>query len=95
MSFKDSVNSLREKIKGHIKPESSKEELEELNGMLASLDDMEKVHDELGVENAKFKDTIVKMVTSQGDDNPPPSDPSGSKPKSMEQFIEDFQKQNK
>ena len=93
--FKEKVDSLRAKLKAHIKPESSQEELDEINGMLTELDEVEKSHGDLVTANAKFKDTIVRMVTTQGDDNPPPADPNGGNPRSMEQFIKDFEKENK
>ena len=95
MTLKERLDSLREKVKGKIKPESSQEELDEINGMLTELDEVEKSHGDLVTENAKFKDTIVRMVTTQGDDNPPPADPNGSNPRSMDQFIKDFEKENK
>ena len=95
MTFKERLDSLREKVKGKIKPESSAEELDEYNGILAELDEIEKDHDGVLTENTKFKDTIVRMALTQGDDNTPPSDPAGNKPRSMEQFIEDFKKDNK
>lgn len=95
MSFKESMESLRAKLMAQIKPESSQEEIDAINGMVTELDDMGKEHDGLVGENAKFKDTIVRMVTTQGDDKTPPDDSQGSKPKSMEQFIEDFAKEHK
>lgn len=94
MSFKEQLDSLRNKVKGHIKPESAQEELDELNGMLADIDNVEKEYESLSQENAKFKDKIVNMVLNQGDDKPP-QDPSGSKPKSMEEFINNFEKEHK
>lgn len=93
--FKEKVDSLRAKLKAHIKPESSKDELDEINGMLTELDELEKSHGDIVTENAKFKDTIVRMVTTQGDDKTPPTDPNGGNPRSMEQFIKDFEKENK
>ena len=94
MSFKEQLDSLRNKVKDHIKPESAQEELNELNGMLADIDNVEKEYESLSQENAKFKDKIVNMVLNQGDDKPP-QDPSGSKPKSMEEFINNFEKEHK
>ena len=94
MSFKKQLDSLRAKVKSHIKPESSQEELDELNGMITDIDNVEKEYDSLSQENAKFKDKIVNMVLNQGDDKPP-QDPSGSKPRSMEEFIKDFEKEHK
>ena len=95
MTLKERLDSLREKVKGKIKPESSAEELDEYNGLLAEIDEIEKEHNNVVTENTKFKDTIVRMALTQGDDNTPPSDPAGNKPRSMEQFIEDFKKDNK
>ena len=95
MSFKEQLDSLRNKVKGHIKPESAQEELDELNGMLADIDNVEKEYDSLSQENAKFKDKIVNMVLNQGDDKPPREDHNGSKPRSIEEFINNFEKEHK
>ena len=95
MSFKEQLDSIRSKIKAKIKPESSKEELDEYNGLLGDLDTIETDYNSLSQENAKFKDKIVNMVLNEGDDKTPPDDSSGSKPKSMEQFINDFEKEHK
>ena len=95
MSFKEQLDSLRSKIKAKIKPESSQEELNEYNGLLGDLDTIETEYNSLSQENAKFKDKIVNMVLNEGDDKTPPDDSSGSKPKSMEQFINDFEKEHK
>lgn len=92
MTLKEQLDALREKIKAKIKPESTPEELEELNGMLSSLDDIEKQHNEVVAVNAKYKDTIVGMVLKSGDDKTP-ADPSSeeSKPKGMEQLLAEFE----
>ena len=95
MSFKEQLDSLRQKVKDKIKPESSQEEIDELNGMLSDIDQVETEYNTLSQENAKFKDKIVNMVLNEGDGKPPPDDPNGSKPRSMEEFINDFEKEHK
>lgn len=95
MSFKEKLDSLRQRVKDKIKPDSSEEELKELNSILADLDNVETDFNNLSQENAKFRDKIVNMVLNEGDDKPPHDDPNGSKPRSMEEFIKDFEKENK
>lgn len=92
MGFKESLDSLRAKVQAKVKPDSTKEELEEIKSLNDELDALEKGYNEKVTENAKFRDTIVDMVTSQGDGKTPP-DPSGRKPRSMEQFLEDYKKE--
>ena len=95
MTFKERLDALREQVKAQIKPESSKEEIEKVNATSAALDELEKDHNEVVAENAKFKDTIVKMVLQEGDGNEPPDDVNGeAKPKSIEEIVaEELKKQ--
>lgn len=96
MTFKEIVESLKGKIQGEIKPESSPEEIEKLNGLISELDSLETSHNEVVTENAKFKDTIVRMVTSQGDSNPPLDGALESKPKTIEECVaEELAKEKK
>lgn len=87
MTFQEQITALKEKVKAKIKPESSEEEIQEINGLLAEMDSLEATHNELVTENAKFKDTIVRMVTNQGDGNKPKDDTDGSKPKTIEECV--------
>lgn len=87
MTFQEQITALKEKVKAKIKPESSEEEIQEINGLLAEMDSLETTHNELVTENAKFKDTIVRMVTNQGDGNKPGDDTDGSKPKTIEECV--------
>ena len=87
MTFQEQITALKEKVKAKIKPESSEDEIQEINGLLAEMDSLETIHNELVTENAKFKDTIVRMVTNQGDGNKPRDDTDGSKPKTIEECV--------
>lgn len=87
MTFQEQIIALKEKVKAKIKPESSEDEIQEINGLLAEMDSLETTHNELVTENAKFKDTIVRMVTNQGDGNKPRDDTDGSKPKTIEECV--------
>ena len=87
MTFQEQITALKEKVKAKIKPESSEDEIQEINGLLAEMDSLETTHNELVTENAKFKDTIVRMVTNQGDGNKPRDDTVGSKPKTIEECV--------
>ena len=87
MTFQEQITALKEKVKAKIKPESSEDEIQEINGLFAEMDSLETTHNELVTENAKFKDTIVRMVTNQGDGNKPRDDTDGSKPKTIEECV--------
>ena len=95
MTLKERLDSLREKAKNRIKPESTQEEIDEYNGTISELDEIEKEHNEVVAVSAKYKDTIVKMVLNQGDGKTPEDDSEGSKPKSMDEFLADFKEKNK
>ena len=87
MTFKEMMDTLKGKIQTKIKAESTPEEIQEVNDLIAELDSLESSHNEVVTENAKFKDTIVRMVTTQGDGNKPGDDSTGSKPKSIEECV--------
>ena len=94
MTLKERLDSLRTKVKAKIKPESTPEELDEYNGILGELDEIENEHNNVITENTKFKDTIVRMALTQGDSKTP-EDPEGSKPSDINQFLADFEKEHK
>lgn len=95
MTLKERLDSLREKAKSRIKPESTQEEIDEVNGIISTLDEIEKEHNEVVAVSAKYKDTIVKMVLNQGDGKTPDEDPDGGKPKDMNEFLADFKEKHK
>ena len=87
MEFKEAVESLKRRFQSKITPDSKPEEIEEANANASSLDELSAEYDRVVVENAKFKDTIVRMVTSQGDATPPTDPSSDSKSMSIEEAI--------
>lgn len=91
MTFKEQIESLRAKIKAHIKPDSSEEDVAEYSALLGEVDELEKHHASVEQENAKFKDKIIKMVMTEGDDKPPVDDSNGSNPKSIDELLAEFQ----
>ena len=81
-------------MKSQIKPESSEEELTRLNGISAKLDELETDYNSVVTENAKFKDTIVKMVTTEGNSDKPKDETGDDKPKTIEEIVaEELNKQ--
>lgn len=95
MKIKEKINFLREQIKAMIKPESTPEELEMYKNFNGALDEIEKEHESNVALNAKYKDQIVNMVLSQGSSETPPDDSLERKPKSMEEFVNDFSAKHK
>ena len=95
MGFKETVESLKKRFQEKITPDSKPEEIEEVNANASILDELMAEHEKVVAENAKFKDTIVRMVTSQGDSTPPEDDSTGSKSMSIEEAIEKVSKEGK
>lgn len=91
MGFTEIMKALKEKKQALIKPDMSAEDIQAINDEIAELDELEKSHNELVTENAKFKDTIVRMVTSEGNGKTPKDDSSGSKTMSIEEAIAEVQ----
>lgn len=87
MTFKEKFDALKGKIQAKITAESSPEQIEEINAIVGELDELEASHNEVVTESAKLKDTIVRMVSNQGDGNKPGDDSTGSKPKTIEECV--------
>lgn len=96
MTFKEKFDALKTKIQAKITTESTPEQIEEINGLVSELDELETSHNELVTESAKLKDTIVRMVSNQGNGNQPGDDATGSKPKTIEECVaEELEKEKK
>lgn len=91
MTFQEKLNSLRARAKARITPESSEEQVKEYNDIIAEIDDIEKEHNDLVALNGRYKSTIVDMVLNQGDGKTPADDIDGSKPKSIDELLAEFQ----
>lgn len=96
MTFTEQINALKERFKSKLTDQSTPEEIQEVNDVVKELEDIETAHNVVATEHAKFKDTIVRMVTTQGDSNKPRDDTDGSKPKTIEECVaEELAKQEK
>ena len=96
MTLAERLASLKAKLKAKIKPESSTEEINEINDLMKELDEVENSHNEVVAENAKFKDVIVRMALNTGDGKKPEDESGGSKPKTIEECVaEELEKQAK
>lgn len=87
MAFKDDLQALRGKIQARITKDTPAEEIESLNGIIKDIDSLGASHEQLEIEHAKTKDTLVRMVTSQGNSDKPKDEVFGSKPKTIEECV--------
>lgn len=87
MTFKEKLESIRAEFKGKINADSTPEELERINGMLASIDEIEADYTKVSEDNAKYQATIVKLVSTSGDGQPPKDEENGKQPRSLEQIM--------
>ena len=87
MTFKERLDALKGKFQAKIQAESSPEEIQEVNDLIAEMDSLDASYNEVVTENAKFKDTIVRMVSNQGDGKKPGNESGGSNPKTIEECV--------
>ena len=87
MSFEETLKALKGKVSAKITAESSQEEIDEINGLVADIDSLGESHELLVSEHAKTIDALVRMVTNQGDGNKPADDTDGSNPKTIEECV--------
>lgn len=96
MNWKEQVDALKAKFQGKIKEDSSQEEIEEINSLIAEVDALDSAYNELEQEHAKTKSALVRMVVNQGSGDKPRDDVDGSKPKTIEECVaEELAKQEK
>ena len=87
MTFKEMLEALKGKVSAKITAESTQEEIDEINGLVADIDSLGASHEELVSEHAKTKDALVRMVTNQGSSDKPKDDTDGSNPKTIEECV--------
>lgn len=95
MNFKEQLEALKGKIQARITTESSADEINEINGYVEELNSLETSYNEVVTEQAKLKDTIVRMVSTQGSSDKPKDESSGSKPMTIEECIAEVSKGGK
>ena len=87
MTLKEQVQALKAKIQAKLKDDSTPEEIQEVNDIIAELDSIDSAHDGVLQEHAKTKTALVRMVVNQGSGDKPRDDTDGSKPKTIEECV--------
>lgn len=87
MNFKEQAEALKARFTSKINADTSKEDLDEFTSINEEIDKLESSYNELLTENAKFKDTIIRMVTNQGSSDKPQEIIEERKPLTMEEII--------
>ena len=96
MNWKEQVEALKGKFQSRITTESTPEEVNEVNDLVAGIDSLDSTYNELVQEHAKTKEALVRMVVNQGSSDKPRDDVDGSKPKTIEECVaEELAKQEK
>lgn len=96
MTFKEKVSQLKEVAKSKmVKEDSSAEEIQAYTDYENSLNELENEYNSAVEEKAKLKDTIVRLVSSQGDGKKPKEESGESKPRTLEEIIAEKQAEKK
>lgn len=95
MNWKEQVEALKAKFQSKVKENSTQEEIDEINGLIAEVDALDSAYNELEQEHAKTKTALVRMVVNQGSGDKPRDDTDGSKPKTIEECVAEVQKEGK
>lgn len=90
------VEALKQRFTSRITTESTADEINDLNDAAAEVDALNEQYQKSLEENAKLKETIVRMVQTSGNSETPADESGGSKPKTLEEIIAEEQaKQDK
>ena len=90
MKFSEKINALKEKLNAKLTAESSPEQIEEINSLVAEVNALNEDYSNLEQEHAKTKDALVRMVVTQGNSDKPKEDESGgSNPRTIDEIIAD------
>lgn len=87
LTWKEQVEALKGKFQSRITTESTPEEVNEVNDLVAGIDSLDSAYNELLEEHAKTKEALVRMVVNQGNGDKPRDDTDGSKPKTIEECV--------
>lgn len=95
--WEERIAALKKRFTERITTESSADDINDNNNAISEIDALNEQHNALKEENAKLKETIVRMVqTSGSSDKPSEASDVGSKPKTLEEIIAEKQaEQNK
>lgn len=95
MNFKEKLQAQKDYLKALIKDDTSADDIERINGLISSIDEVDKEHDDLLTEHAKTKDSLVRLVVNQGSSEKPKDDSGGSNPKSVDEILAELEKEAK
>ncbi len=83
--IKEKTGSIREFIKGLINPDMSKEQIDQYEGMVKQLDEIDQEDESKDKEIRDCKDKIVSLIKTEGSSNPP--EDGEKKPRSLEEIA--------
>lgn len=90
MNFSEKISALTQKLNAKLTAESSPEQIEEINSLVAEVNALNEDYSHLEQEHAKTKDALVRMVVTQGNSDKPKEDESGgSNPRTIDEIIAD------
>ena len=95
MTFKEKIEALKSKLKAKIKSESTPEEIQEINDLMAELDSLDSDFSSLSDEHSKVKDALVRITVSQGSGEAPKDESGGSKPMTIDEVLAEVEKGGK
>ena len=93
MTLKEQVQALKQRIQAKFKIDenSSPEDVQEMNDMMAELDSIDSAHDVVLQDYAKTKEAVVRMIVNQGSSDKPKDETEGSKPKTIDECVAELQ----
>lgn len=83
--IKEKTGSIREFIKGLINSDMSKEQIDQCEGMVKQLDEIDQEDESKDKEIRECKDKIVSLIKTEGSNNPP--EDGEKKPRSLEEIA--------
>ena len=93
MTFKEKIEALKGRVKAKITKDLKAEEIEAYNSFISELDSLDGEHSKSLEEQAKLKDTIVRMVLTQGNNETPKDDSTPSKGMDINEVLAQVEKE--
>lgn len=91
-TVREKINSLINELKTQINAESTPEQIQVVETYSQQLEEISSAYDVLVEENAKIKDTLVRMVMNQGNSETPIDEVEEARPMTIEEVVAKFQK---
>lgn len=92
MKFKEKIDDIVKNLKAQITTETSADDVTKIEAIIKDVQGLEEDHNKVVEDGRKFKEKYINMIDNFGTDQVPDNEASDT-PKSFEEIVADFEKE--